>query len=482
MTDYAPAATSEQSWTWWMTTAAAAAMRMQNLREHHIGGGTDDEYAGPNRKRKRIGHDEYWTASGFDDDNGGGFQPSNDPTAAGPLDLSVKATLTATTRMMDERGTGGRGHSVVDEYKISTPVKKSTAVTGANGKSSKKTGGKTAGGTTAAATAVKAATRKLLPQLLLDHRRVDRSSPVSGTIIVPAMPDDPITGKQSSPLSLTEITSKDCGANGDQDDDYEGGDIDPEFNVVVATDEARRRLESIPNALGPYLCRLCGVQYTDAFALARHRCRCIVHVRYRCPECDKVFQCPANLASHRRWHGAGTTTGKSSGGGGNSRTKNGGVAIKLETIEAQQRDGLAATIESNNNNNNNVNENVSGVGNGILVKLEARETRQHNAAAEVKDNVNGGVTIKLEAREAHQNGVVENDVDEDDRCVVTSGRSDSVATAEIFVAPAVTTTTTAGFKKNMLQRAVQAAAAAANNNNNDDDDDNYDHAAAKDTT
>ncbi|NXK72181.1 INSM1 protein, partial [Amazona guildingii] len=22
----------------------------------------------------------------------------------------------------------------------------------------------------------------------------------------------------------------------------------------------------------------------------------------RCPECDKVFSCPANLASHRRWH------------------------------------------------------------------------------------------------------------------------------------------------------------------------------------
>lgn len=123
-------------------------------------------------------------------------------------------------------------------------------------------------------TTVKEKKHKAVRKLKFDEKK---SSPVSGTVIRP----------------LEEIMDTFV---------EKVGDIDPQYNVVEVTDEAKEEISNITNVIGNYICKLCRNEYDDVFGLARHQCACIVLLEYRCPECSKLFNCPANLASHRRWH------------------------------------------------------------------------------------------------------------------------------------------------------------------------------------
>lgn len=96
------------------------------------------------------------------------------------------------------------------------------------------------------------------------HHTLDEEtmSPVSGTIIRKLRDDEELVVRK--------------------------GDIDPAFNVVEITEEAKAILASIDNKIGDYLCQLCRTLYDDAFQLAQHRCPRIVHIEYKCSECEKV--------------------------------------------------------------------------------------------------------------------------------------------------------------------------------------------------
>ncbi|KAK0410071.1 hypothetical protein QR680_004926 [Steinernema hermaphroditum] len=106
----------------------------------------------------------------------------------------------------------------------------------------------------------------------------ETNSPVSGMFI-----------KDAAEIPSTEELQKEA-------------DLDETASYVHVSVESKRLISLIPNVIGDSVCALCKVRYEDVFKLAQHKCPRIAYEAYKCPECDKVFSCPANLASHRRWH------------------------------------------------------------------------------------------------------------------------------------------------------------------------------------
>ncbi|CAH8829773.1 unnamed protein product [Trichobilharzia szidati] len=120
-------------------------------------------------------------------------------------------------------------------------------------------------------------------------------SPVSGVYILPP---------EVSHLNISNESSetKSCTSKNNDNKNV--------FSVIRSL-KATKMLAKIPNRIGEYICQLCFKWFPDAFSLAEHPCPCMANLAYPCEICGKVFNCPANLASHQRWHRPRTSNHKS---------------------------------------------------------------------------------------------------------------------------------------------------------------------------